>query len=55
MVQLQSSESLDTAIHRADEALQEARRQGHNQLVHADSHAGQPLFSASQPLGLGPR
>lgn len=55
MVQLQSGESLDTAIHRADEALQEARRQGHNQLVHADSQAGQPLFSASQPLGLGPR
>jgi len=55
VVQLQSGESLDTAIHRADEALQEARRQGHNQLVHADGHAGQPLFSASQPLGLGPR
>lgn len=55
VVQLQSGESLDTAIHRADEALQEARRQGHNQLVHAESQAGQPLFSASQPLGLGPR
>ncbi|TDP82148.1 diguanylate cyclase (GGDEF)-like protein [Aquabacterium commune] len=55
VVQLQSGESLDTAIHRADEALQEARRQGHNQLVHADGQAGEALFSASQPLGLGPR
>ncbi len=55
VVQLQRGESLDTAIHRADEALQEARRQGHNRLVHADSHEGQALFSASQPLGLGPR
>ncbi|MBT9610946.1 GGDEF domain-containing protein [Aquabacterium sp.] len=55
VVQLQSGESLDTAIHRADEALQEARRQGHNQLVHADGQAGQALFSASQPLGLRPR
>jgi len=55
VVQLQSNESLDEAIHRADEALQEARRQGASRLVHADCEAGQPVFSASQPLGRGSR
>jgi diguanylate cyclase (GGDEF)-like protein len=51
VVQIQPGESVDEAIHRADEALQEARRQGGNQLVRADDLSGQPVFSASQPLG----
>lgn len=54
VVQLQRDEPLDAAIHRADEALQEARRQGHSRLVQAAHHDGQPVFSASQPLGPGP-
>lgn len=55
VVQLQAHESLDDAIHRADEAMQEARRQGGNQLVQAENDAGHSVFSASQPLGLPPR
>mgnify|MGYP003334366503 CR=1 FL=1 len=55
VVQLQAHESLDEAIHRADEAMQEARRQGGNQLVQAETDAGHNVFSASQPLGLPPR
>jgi PleD family two-component response regulator len=52
VVQIQPGESIDEAIHRADEALAEARRQGRNQLVRADDLEGRPVFSASRPLGL---
>lgn len=52
VVQIQRGESLDEAIHRADEALQEARRQGRNPRVPADGQSGHPVFSASRPLGL---
>ena len=55
VVQIQRDDTLDEAIHRADSALQEARRQGHNRLVQAEREAGHPVFSPSQPLGLGPR
>ena len=45
-MQIQPGESIDEAIHRADEALAEARRQGRNQLVRADDLEGRPVFSA---------
>nr|WP_315193327.1 GGDEF domain-containing protein [uncultured Aquabacterium sp.] len=52
VVQMQPGESVEEAIHRADEAMQEARRQGRNRLVRADDLQGRPVFSASRPLGL---
>lgn len=52
VVQMQPGESIDEAIHRADAALQQARQQGHNQIVQADEHQGHAVFSASRPLGL---
>lgn len=55
VVQIEPDESLDDAIQRADQAQQEARRQGHNRLVRVHADDGHPAFSPSKPLGLDSR
>lgn len=55
VVQITPGETLAEATHRADQALYEAKRQGRRCAVAADQEAGDPVFSASRPLGLTPR
>ncbi|MBI5335537.1 MAG: GGDEF domain-containing protein [Burkholderiales bacterium] len=55
VVQMQRGESLAQAMHRADLALYEAKRQGRSRAVAAEGghHEGaQPVFTQSRPLGL---
>ena len=52
VVQVQAGESLDEALHRADQALYEAKRQGRNCAVVATGDDGRPVFTQSMPLGL---
>jgi diguanylate cyclase (GGDEF)-like protein len=52
VVQMHEGESLDDALHRADQALYEAKRQGRNCAVVATGNDDQPVFTESMPLGL---
>lgn len=55
VVQMQPGESLSQAMHRADLALYEAKRQGRCRAVAAEDDAGgEPVFTQSRPLGLTP-
>jgi diguanylate cyclase (GGDEF)-like protein len=57
VVQITPGEALIDAIHRADQALAEARRQGRSRVVAAnvDEGEGESVFKSSRPLGLTPR
>jgi diguanylate cyclase (GGDEF)-like protein len=52
LVQWQAGESLDEALHRADRALYEAKRQGRACAVASHGDDEEPAFSESQRLGL---
>ncbi|MBZ4074169.1 diguanylate cyclase, partial [Escherichia fergusonii] len=52
VVQMQRGESLAQAMHRADLALYEAKRQGRSRAVAAEGHPDEPVFTQSRPLGL---
>ena len=52
LAQVRGDESLDSALHRADQALYEAKRQGRSRAVAALGGDSQPAFSESQTLGL---
>ncbi len=52
LVQWQADESLDEALHRADRALYEAKRQGRACAVASHGDDERPEFSESQRLGL---
>ena len=52
IVHLQRGEALDDALHRADQALYEAKRQGRSRAVAAAEHEGKPVFTESQRVGL---
>jgi diguanylate cyclase (GGDEF)-like protein len=52
VVKVAAGEDLDSALHRADQALYEAKRQGRSRAVAAEGDSEQPVFSHSQPLGL---
>jgi diguanylate cyclase (GGDEF)-like protein len=54
LVQWLPAESVDDALHRADQALYEAKRQGRSRAVAAHREEDQPVFSESQRLGLTP-
>jgi predicted signal transduction protein with EAL and GGDEF domain len=56
LVQARSGEDVDDALHRADQALYEAKRQGRSRAVTAAQadDADAPVFSESQRLGLTP-
>ncbi|GAB4043349.1 MAG: hypothetical protein Fur0014_15960 [Rubrivivax sp.] len=56
LVQARPGEEVDEALHRADQALYEAKRQGRSCAVAAAQAADQdaPVFSESQRLGLTP-
>ena len=53
VVRVQAGESLTEALHRADQALYEAKRQGRNCAVVATGDDARPVFTQSMPLGLG--
>lgn len=52
LVQVLPEESVDDALHRADQALYEAKRQGRSCAVAAQGDEDRPTFSESQRLGL---
>lgn len=52
IAQLVPGEALDTALHRADQALYEAKRQGRSRAVAAGGDEDEPQFSESRRLGL---
>ncbi|WP_374591977.1 GGDEF domain-containing protein [Aquabacterium sp.] len=52
VVQTLPGESLTDALHRADLALYEAKRQGRHRAVAAEHEDGHPVFTHSQPLSL---
>jgi len=52
VVQVQPGESADAALHRADQALYEAKRQGRSCAVVAHGDNDNPVFTESMPLGL---
>lgn len=54
MVQMRTDEPLDEALHRADRALYEAKRQGRSRAVASHGDEAEPAFSESQRLGLTP-
>jgi diguanylate cyclase (GGDEF)-like protein len=53
IVQIQPGETLPEATHRADQALEEAKRQGRGRAVAADGEADAPVFSQVRQLGIG--
>ena len=53
VIQIQPGESLTDATHRADQALQEAKRQGRGRAVAGQESAGTPSYSNGRQLGLG--
>ncbi|KQV97200.1 GGDEF domain-containing protein [Rhizobacter sp. Root1221] len=52
VVRVQPGESVDAALHRADQALYEAKRQGRSCAVVASGDNDNPVFAESMPLGL---
>jgi diguanylate cyclase (GGDEF)-like protein len=54
LVQVLSTENVDDALRRADQALYEAKRQGRSRAVAAHGDEDEPVFSESQRLGLTP-
>jgi len=54
LVHIRPFEPLGDAMHRADQALYEAKRQGRSCVVAAQGGEDQPVFSESQRLGLTP-
>jgi diguanylate cyclase len=52
VVQIESGESLESAQHRADLALYEAKRQGRQRAVHASGAGDDTVFGESRRLGL---
>jgi diguanylate cyclase (GGDEF)-like protein len=52
VVQVHAGEDVEAALRRADLALLEAKRQGRSCAVAASGDEHEPVFSASQPLGL---
>lgn len=55
VVQTQPGETVDEALHRADQALYEAKRQGRSRVVAASAAAGAAaVFAESRRLGLTP-
>jgi len=52
VVQTLAGETLDEALHRADQALYEAKRQGRGRAVSAHGDDEQPVFGESRRLGL---
>ena len=52
LVQMMTSETVDEALHRADLALYEAKRQGRSRAVAAHGNDDRPQFGESQRLGL---
>ena len=55
IVQLNESDTISDGLHRADQALYEAKRQGRSRAVSASGHENQPVFGESRPLGLATR
>jgi len=53
-VQIQPGESLPDATQRADQALQEAKRQGRGRAVAADGEPGNAVFTTTRALGASP-
>jgi diguanylate cyclase len=53
IVQIQAGESLPEATHRADQALEEAKRLGRGRAVAADGQADAPVFTQGRLFGLG--
>lgn len=52
VVQMLADEALDRAVRRADQALEEAKRQGRSRAVAAGENAGgEPVFTETRPLG----
>ena len=54
VVQMHPGESVDDALHRADQALYEAKRQGRSRAVVATGDSPEPVFAPSRPLGWMP-
>lgn len=54
VVLVQAGESMEVALHRADQALYEAKRQGRSCAVVATGDDEDPVFAESMPLGLMP-
>jgi len=54
VVRVEAGESVDAALHRADQALYEAKRQGRSCAVIATGDNENPVFAESMPLGLMP-
>lgn len=54
VVQIQPGESLPDATQRADQALQEAKRQGRGRAVAADGEPGNAVFTTTRALGASP-
>jgi diguanylate cyclase (GGDEF)-like protein len=52
VVQMTASETLSEALHRADQALYEAKRQGRSRAVVATGAEDRPVFGESRQLGL---
>jgi diguanylate cyclase len=52
LVQIEAGEALPSALHRADQALLEAKRQGRSRVVLALGDATHPRFTESKPMGL---
>ena len=54
LVQVLADEAVEDALHRADQALYEAKRQGRSRAVTARGGEAEPVFSESERLGLTP-
>jgi diguanylate cyclase (GGDEF)-like protein len=52
VVQIQPGETLPDATHRADQALQEAKRQGRGRAVAAEQDGGDDVFTTVRTLGV---
>jgi len=52
VVQITEGETLSEALHRADQALNEAKKQGSSLTIATHGHTEAPEFSVSRPVGL---
>jgi predicted signal transduction protein with EAL and GGDEF domain len=55
VVTARAGENVADALHRADQALYEAKRQGRSRAVAASGSDARPVFGESQRMGLGAR